>query len=270
MNLSYQGIFEQRGQLYQQAMSRFPNARDEEFNHLLKQLPVNANQHVADLPAGGGYLSQYLHESLDQENISYTAIETSQTFFDFCPQDDNRHRILCPLNHISLADQSQDSFYSLAGMHHTFDRLPIYQEIYRVLKPGGKGVIADVLQGCATGKFLNEFVHRFNSIGHHGMFLDDRDFTAIEAAGLDVIAHKKERYHWRFKSLEDMARYCQMLFGLDLASLDEIVDGIGSYLGYQVKHGEVLMNWSLLFITVKRPESLPIRIATSPGLEARL
>ncbi|WP_394175606.1 class I SAM-dependent methyltransferase [Thalassotalea litorea] len=266
MNLSYQGIFEQRGQQYQQAMNRFPHARDDEFNHLLKQLPTRANQKVADLPAGGGYLNDYL----GQDNIQYTAVESSQIFFNFCPETENRGRILCPLNQISLEDQSQDSFYSLAGLHHTFDRLPIYKEIFRILKPGGKGVIADVFQECSTSKFLNEFVHRFNSLGHQGMFLNSRDFTAIEAAGLDIVAHSKEQYHWRFQSLEDMAIYCQLLFGLDLANLDEIIHGIGTYLGYQIKNGEVLMNWSLLFITVKRPEPMPLSQYPSNAEQARL
>ena len=60
MNLTYPEIFAQRGNRYHDAMLRFPNARDAEFQRLFDACPVAPGARVLDLPAGGGYLARFL------------------------------------------------------------------------------------------------------------------------------------------------------------------------------------------------------------------
>lgn len=58
---TYEDIFKERARQYHYAMATYPNARNEEFVALFKGLaPFSENENIADLPSGGGYLSQYL------------------------------------------------------------------------------------------------------------------------------------------------------------------------------------------------------------------
>ena len=45
-----------------------------------------------------------------------------------------------------------------------------------------------------------------------------------------------------------MCRYITLLFGLDLAQPEDVLQGIEEYLGYQAGDGVYQMNWGLSFM----------------------
>jgi len=84
----------------------------------------------------------------------------------------------------ALSGHAADVLVSLAGLHHLPDRAARYLEAKRVLRPGGRIVVADVLKGSSADSFLNGFINEANSMGHHGIFLDEGDVRAMEDSGL--------------------------------------------------------------------------------------
>jgi hypothetical protein len=50
-----------------------------------------------------------------------------------------------------------------------------------------------------------------------------------------------------------MGRFCHLLFGIDKANPDQVVEGIQKHLGYAVENNECRMNWELFFIHAKKP-----------------
>jgi SAM-dependent methyltransferase len=237
----YACIFTRRGADYDSAMRRFPEARREEFAAILDLAAPRPGETLIDLPAGGGYLQDYL----DPDAIHLIAIEPAPVFHALC-----RTRVgeshLVPLTALPLPDQHADVVLSLAGLHHETRRLEIFREVIRVLRPRGRFAIAEVAANSGPARFLNEFVHQHNPNGHEGLFADD-DFRAkLTQAGFTVVHDDVVNYHWQFHSQADMAEYLHLLFGLALATHEQIIDGVAQYLGFDLLPDEnVRMNWSI-------------------------
>lgn len=157
------------------------------------------------------------------------------------------------LHRIDLAEESVDGVISLAGLHHLPDRIAFFREARRILAKGGACSVADVGAGTPVAGFLNEFVDCWNSMGHRGRFFDHQAPDELEAAGFQVVAHYPRRYFWRFGNACEMVRYVALLFGLDRAGPDDVLGGIGDYLGYREADDECLMNWELLFMKGVKP-----------------
>ncbi len=123
--------------------------------------------------------------------------------------------ILAPCQNIPLPPASCDAICSLAGVHHLHDRDPVYAEWFRLLRPGGRVVLADVAEGTPVGGFLNGFVDRYNTQGHDGRFINAADESALRSAGFGQVAGVDVSYYWRFRDLDHAESFCKDLFGLD-------------------------------------------------------
>lgn len=231
-----------------------PLARAQEFERLLHQADLQPGMHICDCPAGGGYLGRFVPVP-----VTLTAIETSSVFVQQVVNAPPQRALLCPdLGKIPLPTASQNRVLSLAGVHHVGDRLALYREWARLLKPGGWVCLADVWQGTAVADFLNGFVHAHNSLGHEGLFLTDRDRLWLAQAGLHITQAELQTYPWTFPTVDDMVQFCRLLFGLDQATDQQIEAGIANHLGYRLTADGCLLNWALYFITAVKLADNPL------------
>jgi hypothetical protein len=77
MFAQYQEIFKKRGHYYHQAMTLCPQARAQEFDHVIRKADVKIEDVVSEIPSGGGYLRHYLDPL-----ASLIHIESSEGFAD--------------------------------------------------------------------------------------------------------------------------------------------------------------------------------------------
>jgi SAM-dependent methyltransferase len=212
MQTSYGKAFSVRGDRYERSMTRSPDVRREEFATMLDWLRPQPGEHIVDSPSGGAYLRPYL--PLD---LRYTAVDESPEFQAACSRRIVRRdaAIMAPCQEIPLPSGSCDAICSLAGLHHLHDRAPVYAEWHRLLRPGGRVVLADVAAGNPVGAFLNGFVDRYNTQGHDGRFLDAADESALSSAGFGEVTRVDVNYHWNFRDLGQVESFCADLFGLD-------------------------------------------------------
>ncbi|WP_198678735.1 class I SAM-dependent methyltransferase [Pseudidiomarina insulisalsae] len=241
MARSYTEHFETRGTAYERAMTRFPKARDEEFAQLVQAAAIVGAMRVADIPAGGGYLARHL-----PPDCEWLGHEPCASFTNH----GNNAATSVPLLPLPWADNSIDCAVSLAGVHHLDDKRPLFAEIARVLKPGGRLVLSDVQQDSPVAKFLDEFVGAHNSTGHEGIYLNDDTPHLLTAAGFRVEQVAQQQFFWRLATREQLGDFCWQLFDLQSASPAQTVAAIDDYLGFtHFADGTVGMHWQLTTIT---------------------
>lgn len=245
---SYQDIFSSRADRYHAAMAACPRAREEEFAAAVELLQVDGGETICDVPSGGGYLAGFIDKP-----ATYLFVETSSYFAAHCPLARGDSVIESSIERLPLDDGSVDRLLSLAALHHVLDKRQALREFARVLAPGGRAVVADVAAGSDTGRFLNEFVDRYNSMGHDGRFLEASFYDAFSGAGLvlDAVEHRELR--WNFPSETEMVDFSKQLFGMDLADAGEVRAGIDRYLGSETTPSGVAMRWQLSYAAALKP-----------------
>lgn len=237
---SYREIFDQRGSRYDWAMQKYPDARNREFEYLIDPLALKDGDLMLDLPAGGGYLANYI-----KPDVTLIPCDACRTFL---AAKQARSNVIANANALPFRDACFDALASLAGLHHEQNLEVLFTEFHRVLKPGGRFCIADVKAGSAVSTFLDNTVDRFNSHGHEGNYLQASSLAKIEQAGLTITEHKVIDFHWQFKDIEALLEFCQNLFGLDLFRREEFLNETDRILGIKEQQQGVVLNWQLYYI----------------------
>lgn len=247
----YMATFDSRGHSYNEAMARWPLAREAERVALLQRLECRPGQTIVDAPAGGGYVADGVAASLDG-NVRIVCVEPSARFAGPIA---GRHRTLVnQLDKVELPAQSVDRVASLAGLHHIEDRRSIYREWARLLKRGGRIAVGDVASDTGTGEFLNIFVDRHTPGGHAGIFIEQSEFIDdLGAAGFSVVEESLQRVPWRFTDLESLGKFCKRLFGIETADVHTTIRELDRLVGIgREADGEIALQWELRFATAVR------------------
>jgi ubiquinone/menaquinone biosynthesis C-methylase UbiE len=235
-HVSYRDIFNVRADHYNDAMQLALNSRDAEFSQLLDRMKISPDDHLLDIPSGAGYLKSYLPNT-----VTVTSIDPSVGFSILSSSD----IITDAVDQTGLASSSVDKVFSLAGLHHISDRTTFYNEMHRVLKPKGILGVSDVLNGTKVDAFLNEFVHRYNPLGHEGKFFDSDETKIIADSGFKVLSSETVSYTWKFNSKDQMLTFVKNLFGLDLADKESVEGGISDYLEFYLEDSIYYIPWEL-------------------------
>ena len=241
----YDEIFRERGSAYDRAMQAHSRARDEEFKQVIAAARLSSGMVVADVPAGGGYLKARL-----PPGCVWVGHEPCVSFTN---HGEVSARTDVPLLPLPFADDSVDAAISLAGVHHIDDKRPLFAEMLRVVRPGGRFVVSDVAAGSDVARFLDGFVGAHNSTGHEGVYLGEDTLKDLKSTGWDVRSAAQVPYHWTFENRAAMADFCRGLFDICRASLGQVEEAIERGLGVdELGGGSVGMRWGLMTIVVVR------------------
>ncbi|MDE3220735.1 MAG: class I SAM-dependent methyltransferase [Nitrospirota bacterium] len=247
MFTAYRDIFQKRGHLYHQAMTLYPQARTEEFHHVVRMADLKDREIVCDVPSGGGYLRNFVDRTL-----SFIHLETSEVFADLCRDNGASNVLLGTLEDIPVETDSVDKVISLAALHHVDEKERFFSEACRILRQGGTFTIADVRAQSAVSEFLDDFVNEHNTMGHKGNYIHAKTQAEIAGCGFVIMESPLIPFHWEFDSPQAMGGFCQMLFGVDKADSAQVVEGIRKHVGYSVERNACRMNWELLFMKAKK------------------
>jgi SAM-dependent methyltransferase len=235
---TYSEIFADRAASYHRAMRDCPRARNAEFAAVIEPLGDPPGAVLCDLPSGGGYLAEHL-----PSRMHYIGVDPSDDFIAACPA--GLERICAEITAVPLPDQSVDYIVSLAALHHEPDLPAVFDEMHRLLRRGGRAVVADVAVATGPAAFLNGFVAQNNPMGHDGRFLAEDLPRLAERAGFRVSDDRLMHTPWRFRSQEEAGEFCRNLFwmpGLDAQATARAMD---QEIGFDSTGGSTLLKWVL-------------------------
>lgn len=223
---SYAEIFAERGAAYHAAMAACPHARDAEFLAVLEPLRARPSGLLCDMPSGGGYLAAHL-----RPGMRYVGIDPADDFIDSFPA--GLDRIQADLSAVPLDNCSVDCIVSLAALHHEADLAAVFSEMRRLLKPGGRAVIADVGANTPPAIFLNGFVDANNPMGHEGRFFDGGTAKCLEDAGFRIADDQLVDVPWKFESQEQAGQFCRQLFWMPSLTAEAVADAMEEEIGFE-------------------------------------
>jgi len=234
----YKQIFDQRGQLYHRAMEALPACRAEEFLSVIGEADIAPGMTVIDAPSGGAYLADHL------SGVTLVGLESSPAFAALA-KERAEAVLLVDDNTFPIADASVDRVLSIAGLHHIEDKTGFFAEVRRVLKPGGRAVLADVAENSPVRRFLDDFVGAYNETGHSGWYFDTATRGELQGAGLKVVRERPLRFRWHAPDRRQLADFCRTLFGMVRTDNATVAEGISRYLGFHETPGDCALNWEL-------------------------
>ena len=237
----YGEIFHRRGGSYDQAMRLCPDARAAEFRALLRHVDPADLRRVADIPSGGGYLGRYLPGGV--------ALDSYDPAGSFRGAGGVR---AVDLDAPRLARRNYDLMTCLASLHHVADKSAFFDALAAHLRPGGRIVLADVVEGTPVARFLDGFVARHNGMGHDGFYLsaaDPFDFGRGHPRVADAIV-ETVAVPWHFSGRRELGAFCRLLFGLGDIDADEVAGAVEKELGLREEGRGCTIAWVLTYVTV--------------------
>ncbi len=234
-----------RNRQYNEANERYPNARTSEREILVDLLELTPGLEICDIAAGGGYLADGISARVNGD-CRMLCVENSVHFSESLPDD--YERVVCSLSELDLPNASVDRVACLAGVHHQEDKERFFAEAFRILRPGGRIAVGDVLSGSAPARFLNEAVNRWSDLGHAGLFLEHDELTRLmRNAGFVGAEERVHEYTWSVPNLGELAWFCKTLFRMTNASLAEVESEVRRYLEVDIDGDAARLHWSLVY-----------------------
>jgi SAM-dependent methyltransferase len=125
-------------------------------------------------------------------------------------------------------------------------------ECLRILKENGSFIFSDVKRDSPVDFFLNEFVNKYNSLGHNGVFFTENSFNEFPLLQEKIIRTQYNQYPFVFKDKSEMLCFFSFFFGLDKANENIIYDGIRDILGIKSTKNGIEVDWGLIQFEFKK------------------
>ncbi len=248
-----------RGANYRHAIRKSPQVRSFEILESIRHTAPRAGQVIVECGTGNGSLTIPLARKVLPGGMVVTLDNSESNLLAVQRRATARHRLtnlrIASLNPqtfqsegLKLPDAFADTVTTLATFHHLDgQKSAALAEFARVLKPGGRLIIADVAHGSPVAGYFDRHVAKVCSTGHDHRFESRASLVKLsEGSGLRLMKWEQRYVPWIFKNLRHAGRFLQTLFDAQ-CSQTESIQAARRHLGFHGLANQVALNWELFF-----------------------
>jgi len=177
-------------------------------NHCISKLPDLKNKKVLEIGCGNGMQSIYLFKEYKPEHI--TGIDINQYSISIAREEKEKLK----LNNIdffvdnaqdisNIADNSIDIVVNIESAFHYPDKKKFLNEIFRVLKPDGHFLVADIINREKNRRFIPKLWHKGMNLHHwtdndYNLMFEEKELKVSEKEDitLPIIKGFKNYRRW--------------------------------------------------------------------------
>ncbi len=245
-----------RGEMYETAIARYPNAREEDIDAMFRLLNPQQGERILGIGEGNGYFCREIASAVGREGF-YLALDSSIEQIGRLRKRVSRlPQLRAEKNgHYVIEENSFDKVWSFGAFHHINNQTKQMQKIYNCLKKGGKSVICDVFQGSELAKYFDMWVAQYCVAGHEVKFLSSNfAYTIAHLAGFEGpnINFVDLPQKWKFDQKRDIGDFIYHLHALTKLEGDEeeriarAYYYVNRYLGVEKNDsGKYELNWPM-------------------------
>lgn len=235
--------------LYQSDTEAIFDASRRTVATMARKVSLNPDRRLLDIGAGYGgsarYLARQFGVKVDALNLSEVENERDREMNREQALDDLIKVIDGDFEHLPFADNSFEVVWSQDAILHSGNRRRVFEEVSRVLKPGGIFIFTDPMQKAGADRQALQPVYdriHLNSLGSVDAYDEYAHELGLEKLGFDNHSHQLPRHYQRVHDIL-VERFDELKGFISTDYMERMKTG----LQYWIRAGnEGLLRWGIL------------------------
>lgn len=204
-------------------------------------------EQLLDIGAGTGFVTRPL--LLHYPAAQVTALDLSPNMLDTIPDDARLHKVCADFMRLPFEEARFDLITSSLALQWGQDLLPLFEGLYKVLKPGGQLVFSTLLEDSLFE--LRDSWKQADRREHVNQFASLLNLnTAIEQAGLKMLQQRQENITLHYASANDVLKSLKGIGANTVLQRKGAVKGLGGRASFK--------QFEQAYETFRKPAGLPL------------
>lgn len=243
LQVEFSGI---RSKLYKECLIEFPDARQQDIVVMKKYLNPKKDETILEVGAGSGFFSGLLADMLTNGKLIVSDPSGEQLEAVSSLNKKNVSVVAEGADKLTLENSQVDAVWSFGAMHHCFDKKMAFSNFSRILKKGGRLVIADVWSGSKLAKHFDSQVSKYCVTGHEVAFWSDEFAESLcYLSGFKKPKITNLHLQWKFKTKKEIGIFLYKIHAMTKTTPEECLRGAEKILGIKKDRGYYLLNWPM-------------------------
>lgn len=241
----------ERSRLYRECLREFPHARSEDIEVMKKYLAPKDGETILEIGAGSGFFSKVLADMVKKLIVSDPSAEQLEEVRQLHKKNIEVREE--GADTLTSGKETADAIWSFGAMHHCLNKTKAFRNFARILKKGGRLILADVYHGSKLAKHFDTQVAKFCVVGHEVAFWTKEFGESL----CFLTGFEKPRYYdlniqWKFNTKEEIGTFLYKIHAMTKTTPQECLKGAEEILGIEKKGEKFCLNWPMKVMVSKK------------------